>query len=91
MACGGPSKDYAYELGEEAFWETLNMLMEKYNVHEPHVYSNAVFDSDSPMEHNIKVAVASKSRHDKIVWDKNTEKLKHLIQEIIWNDHANGF
>ena len=32
MACTGPSKDYAYDVGERATEQVLKMLNEEYNV-----------------------------------------------------------
>ena len=32
MACGGPSKEYAYNVGEKAYADILKLLSEKYDV-----------------------------------------------------------
>ena len=91
MACMGPSKEYAYLEGEKAFEGVLATLKEVYGVRAPMIPPDIDVEGDSPMGLNIRRSMINRAIRDKEEWDENMEKLKTLIQEIVWADHANGF
>ena len=91
MACMGPSKEYAYEEGQKAFCEILTLLKNEYHIHEPHIYPSTPDVGSSIMGHDLNQALAKRTPLNKAEWEDNMEKLKTLVQEIIWADHANGF
>lgn len=76
MACGGPSKDYAYEIGEEAYKDVLELLSMKYRIE----------TDERTLEFYRKSAGFGYQNMTKAM-----EGLKKAVQEMVWNDHAAGF
>jgi len=77
MACGGPSKDFAFEQGEEAFKSVMIILEETYHACRPEVMEGTMFGRE----------VSIGRRHQK-VWDEQAEQLKLIIQEMVWTSDA---
>ncbi len=76
MACDGPSKDYAYKVGEEAYEDVLLLLKEKYAV--------------SIDEETLDFYKRQPGNGDKYV-KTAMDNLKLAVQEMVWSDHAASF
>jgi hypothetical protein len=79
MACSGPSKEFAFEQGEKAFEDLLILLKEQYQVERPHVMKGTLHGKQ------VELGLGRKMQED---WDKQSEQLKLLIQEIVWTSDA---
>lgn len=74
--CGGPSKDYAYKVGEEAYNDVLSLLRDKYQI----------YTDDKTLEFYRKQPGFG---HEQVT--KAMDDLKVAVQEMVWNDHAASF
>ena len=77
MGCDGPSKDYAYEIGEAAYNDILKLLQEKYHIHTDE--KTLAFLKSQPAGFGYKDTIEA------------MDALKLAVQEMIWADHAASF
>lgn len=91
MPCMGPSKDHAYEVGEQVWEDVKRLLEETYHVREPKIVEPDFTKAVDERARLLMQALVVRSQVDKDRWDENMEKLKTLLQEIVWEDHASGF
>ena len=90
MACGGPSKDYAYLQGEKAFEQVLELLETEFQVRNPHKFAEHLEAKDY-VEGDIRRAQLNWTRREVAEWDENTKELKELLCKMIWANDAYGF
>jgi len=86
----GPSKEYAYLVGEEIFEEVLKLLESKH-VTAPHEYLNAIRAENQEQQTTINTMLVASYEREKAEWDEHTKQLKELLCEMVWANHANGF
>lgn len=74
MACGGPSQEHAYQIGDKICDEVLAIMREKYHVRQPHLPADG-------FGYLIRL-------HEE--WAALETKLRETIRELVWTDHAQG-
>ena len=87
MPCMGPSKEYADDVGEEIFYRVLELLWNEASVRKP----VAIPNSPDRYDDMLYQALVNRTNSNIAEWDENAEKLKQILQDMVWADHANGF
>jgi len=87
MPCSGPSKEYADKVGEAIFHRVLELLWNEAGVRKP----VAISDRPDRKDNRAYQCLVNRTNSDIAEWDENAEKLKQIIQDMVWADHANGF
>jgi len=85
MACMGPSKDFAYQQGEEAFEKIMALLKEEYQI------QRWSFPAPSNPGDVLANAMHNMSERNAEVWDEKVEALKIVLKELIWHQHCMDF